>query len=236
MKILVLGDIHGSSAWKEIINKEQPDKTIFLGDYVSSYNIKDEDEQINNFKEILKYKKANSKSVVLLRGNHDMQHLYGNIGVFECSGYFPKVGSWCTKNFEKIMSLTQWIYVVDNMLFSHAGISRTWFKDAGVSKVENINKLPPSELFGFRPSTIWDIYGDSKTQGCTWIRPYTLARDCISGYTQFVGHTRVDKIKDIYKSVRENQHIILCDCMPKEYIVINDGNYTIVSNEKNDKS
>ena len=37
MKIVVLGDIHGLTVWKDIIDEEQPDQVIFLGDYVSSH-------------------------------------------------------------------------------------------------------------------------------------------------------------------------------------------------------
>lgn len=69
-KILILGDIHGRVIWKEIIEKENPDKIIFLGDYVSTHskNITNE-QQISNLKDILDYKKENSNKVVLLRGN-----------------------------------------------------------------------------------------------------------------------------------------------------------------------
>ena len=38
VKILVLGDIHGRTIWKDIIEHEQPDLTIFLGDYVSTHD------------------------------------------------------------------------------------------------------------------------------------------------------------------------------------------------------
>lgn len=37
MKILILGDIHGRTIWKQIIENENPDKIIFLGDYVSTH-------------------------------------------------------------------------------------------------------------------------------------------------------------------------------------------------------
>ena len=54
-KIVVLGDIHGRTVWKDIIAQERPDQAIFLGDYVSTReNISDVD-QISNLKEILKY-------------------------------------------------------------------------------------------------------------------------------------------------------------------------------------
>ena len=34
MKIIILGDIHGRTIWKQIIEKENPDKIIFLGDTI----------------------------------------------------------------------------------------------------------------------------------------------------------------------------------------------------------
>lgn len=236
MKTLVLGDIHGRSCWEDIVKKEQPDKVVFLGDYISSHEGFDSNRQIENFDNILKFKESNPRDVILLRGNHDIQHLMGNVDTFECSGFFPLVGSWCQKQYERILKNTQWVYIVDNFLFSHAGISETWFKDVPVENVNDINKLPPSELFGFRPNSIWDIYGDTLTQGCTWIRPEALAKDMIIGYTQIVGHTVVEKIVDVYKSTKKNQHIILCDCLPKQYVVINDNKLKIVDNENNVKS
>ena len=70
MKILVLGDIHGRTVWKNIIEKENPDITIFLGDYVTSHDNIPISEQITNLEEILKYKESNIDKVILLRGNH----------------------------------------------------------------------------------------------------------------------------------------------------------------------
>lgn len=72
MKILILGDIHGRTIWKEIIEKENPDKVIFLGDYVSTHALVTEEEQIENLKEILNYKEENWDKVILLRGNHEI--------------------------------------------------------------------------------------------------------------------------------------------------------------------
>lgn len=70
MKILVLGDIHGRLIWKDIIEKENPDKVIFLGDYVSTHEDISSTQQINNLVDILTYKENNPDKVVLLRGNH----------------------------------------------------------------------------------------------------------------------------------------------------------------------
>ena len=70
MKELVLGDIHGRTIWKDIIKKENPDKVIFLGDYVSTHEGISSKQQVANLEEILAYKKENPDKVILLRGNH----------------------------------------------------------------------------------------------------------------------------------------------------------------------
>ena len=70
MKELVLGDIHGRTIWKDIIKKENPDRVIFLGDYVTTHEGISSEQQISNLEEILTYKEENSSKVTLLRGNH----------------------------------------------------------------------------------------------------------------------------------------------------------------------
>ena len=70
MKILALGDTHGRTIWKDIIEKENPDKVIFLGDYVSTHDNISSTQQLNNLEDILAYKEDNLDKVILLRGNH----------------------------------------------------------------------------------------------------------------------------------------------------------------------
>ena len=72
MKILVLGDIHGRTIWKDIFEKEDPDKVIFLGDYLHSRENISREDQIENLKLILDLKDAHSENVILCRGNHDL--------------------------------------------------------------------------------------------------------------------------------------------------------------------
>jgi metallophosphoesterase superfamily enzyme len=68
--IVVLGDIHGRTIWKKILEIEHPDKVIFLGDYVTTHYGISSETQIENLKEILTYKENNPDKVILLRGNH----------------------------------------------------------------------------------------------------------------------------------------------------------------------
>ena len=117
MKKLVLGDIHGLTCWKDIISKENPDQVIFLGDYVSTHLIVTQQQQIDNFHEILDYKESNFDKVILLRGNHLTQHL----GYYwaSCSGYFRKVAEALCKERDRILNDTQWIYKENNIIFYH---------------------------------------------------------------------------------------------------------------------
>ena len=52
MKTIVLGDTHGRSQWKLIVNMEKADQVIFIGDYFDSYDLTAAD-QMYNFKEII---------------------------------------------------------------------------------------------------------------------------------------------------------------------------------------
>lgn len=229
MKVLILGDIHGRTIWKDIIEKESPDKVIFLGDYVSTHDNISSETQIANLNDILDYKEANSSKVTLLRGNHCVQHL----GYYwaECSGFNPKVWQCMSEsNFkERFLKLTQWIYIDENLktIFSHAGISDVWMNNSEIKSIYEINKLEPSELFGFTPDSFYDYYGDSVTQPPTWIRPQALCRCNISKWDQVVGHTPVKSdIVNLKKTTKENRNIWLCDALGlSKYLLIENGTF-----------
>lgn len=224
MKLIVLGDIHGRTVWKDILRDEEWDQVVFLGDYVSTHDNIDEDQQIENLEYILEFKKANQTNVILLRGNHDMQHL--GYAWVECSGLFRGVLRKMSQNEmkEEFLRYTQWIYRIDDLLFSHAGVSTTWLKNIGLDDVDKINDLPPSEKFGFWPEHYSDWSGESVTQPCTWIRPSSLLQDRLGGYIQFVGHTPVRQTCYYMKP------IFLCDGLGNDCWVnldIKSNKYTV---------
>lgn len=235
MKILILGDIHGRTIWKDIIEKESPDKVIFLGDYVSTHDNISSETQIANLNDILDYKEANSSKVTLLRGNHDIQHL----GYYwaRCSGLDREVLNYMSEeNFKKrFLSLTQWIYVDEELrtIFSHAGVSSIWMNNSNIDSVYDINKLEPSELFGFTPDSLYDYYGNSITQPLTWIRPQALYECNIEDWDQVVGHTPVIKdIINIREFTKNNRNILLCDALNVSKYLIIDNNIFIPSEFK----
>lgn len=220
-KILVLGDIHGRTCWRNIIEKENPDLTVFLGDYVSSHEKISEDEQIYNLLDILDYKESNPDKVILLRGNHDMQHL--GYWWAECSGLRYKVRDWMSQSSvkERFLKNTQWLYIVDNFLLSHAGVSEEWLRYYKID-FDKINQLEPSETFSFTPSKMSDYFGDSGTQPLTWIRPWALEEYAIEFYNQIVGHTRPYDFKQHPATIKTNKNtnIYMCDTLPHMYITL----------------
>ena len=226
MKTLILGDIHGRTCWKDIIDREKPDLTIFLGDYVTTHEDINSHIQLNNCNEILEYKESNPSKVILLRGNHDLQCLYENRGAWSC---YPEPSldllyTFSSKEYrDRFLKLTQWIYIQNDTIYSHAGISQTWLRDTE-KLISEINDLEPIEsLFGFRPDSMFDMSGDSKTQSCIWIRPQSLVEDAIPNYTQIVGHSTVHSITDLKKLVPSlNNSIWLCDNLPDEYLIRKD--------------
>ena len=227
-KILVLGDTHGRPFWKEIIEKENPDKIIFLGDYVSTHEGISAEQQLSNLEEILTYKENNPDKVILLRGNHDTQHL----GYYwaECSGWDGQVwGVMSQSEFkERFLKLTQWVYIDEELktIFSHAGVSDVWMKNSEIDSVNDINSLEPSELFGFTPNYYGDCYGDSETQPPVWIRPQALCKCNVKGWDQVVGHTPVRTIINVGKSAKGKQNIWLCDALGvKQYLVIDNNEF-----------
>lgn len=229
MKTIVLGDIHGRICWLDIIQRENPDRIIFMGDYVSTHDKNMSiNQQCSNLEDILNYKEANPGKVILLRGNHDMQHLGYHWA--ECSGYFPHVAKWMIGIKDRFLSLTQWVHIQDDMVFSHAGITDKFWEylnlgEATEDNILKINDIEPSSIFGFTPTHLSDSCGDSPTQPLTWVRPITLAEHHI-GWKQVVGHTRMKYPGDIAKTINDKPgwftipELWCVDALPFAYMVI----------------
>jgi len=205
MRILSLGDIHGSTEWKDIINLNLgQDLTIFIGDYVDHWTYSN--NQIhNNLVEIIQFKKDNPEKVILLWGNHDLQYLY-NYKTHGCSGFRPEAFYDLHDLFNKNKELFQAAYQYKKYLWTHAGISTAWkaIFENSVYIPKNRSKITANNLnkeffIGGIYSCLYDVGkkrgGWNAVGSIFWADRSETYTHYIEGIHQIVGHTKIDKIE-----------------------------------------
>ena len=227
MKTIAIGDIHGRTIWKRIVEAEpDADRFVFIGDYFDSFTISGV-EQLANFEDILRFKKESGKDVVLLIGNHDY-HYFPEASNAKCSGFQPKMYHSFASVIGDNRKHLQMCYEADGYLFSHAGISVSWLKNV-FKKDWNLKTLVDrvNELFETKPGlfkfTGLDPYGDDTYQTPIWIRPRSLKianrnTNLYRKYIQVVGHTHRPNVEFSGR----NYFIDTFD-EGTEYLTINDG-------------
>lgn len=201
MKVVVIADVHGRDKWKEQI-KEPADHYIFLGDYFDSFEV-DGSVQIENFKEIVEFKRDNPYKVTLLSGNHDHGSYCAPDYAGACSG-FQNDRAYEIRNILEPLRESgeiQACKIIENYIFVHAGLTETWCENYGIGYEyleEQINDLFTKNLMPFifqESKKLSDKplsgYGDNIWQSPMWVRPYSLELDKIPNYIQVVGHTGV---------------------------------------------
>jgi predicted MPP superfamily phosphohydrolase len=232
-KITCIGDIHGSTLWKNIVeNEKDSDLFIFIGDYFDTKNTECHGQkQIDNFKDIIDFKINNMDRVILLVGNHDFHYIRGVGETY--TGYQGLYAIDIGIVVESAIrdKLIQLCYLEDDYFFSHAGLTKTWVKH--IIAPNNINPLVSEvmvnilndylryqpRIFGFNSGPNRSKTGNDITQGPLWVRPYSLMQDMLEEVIFVVGHTQVDNI-----TILEKEKLILIDCLKQyQYLVINNG-------------
>ena len=210
MKICCIGDIHGTgkflSCYNDILLRDNDcEKIIVFGDHFDPYKYISIEDCIEKYQEFIKISKEDSRIISLL-GNHDLS--YYVIGLDRTN----RTSKWNARKIckEIIPNLKNSFlcYRIRDYLFSHAGVSQTWFD--GLSP-ENQQRIL-NNYKGWRESELTSIvsfypyddshYGDNPHQGCTWIRPKALVENPLGQFNQVVAHTQ---IKEITKVVMANQ-------------------------------
>lgn len=141
MRIIALGDTHGRMHWKNIIQRFTFDKLVFAGDYFDSREDISAEDQLNNFIEILAYKKRHPDKVVLLLGNHDFHYLadadvpYGGYQEEHAESFHKFLQPAVDKAW--IQVAWQW----ENLLFSHAGVTNTWCQNYDIETDNLVDTL-----------------------------------------------------------------------------------------------
>ena len=227
-KLVAIGDIHGRDIWKQIVDQEQPNTVVFVGDYFDSFDIPGK-VQIDNFKNIIQWKHDNPQcKVVLLIGNHDFHYMpeaYND----RYSGFQRDLYIQIGQVLETSKYHLQIAYGVDDLVFSHAGITpefllKNGWGDQGI--VEFINDLwyyqPHKFKFADNGYGHSDPYGDDEFQGPLWIRPKSLMKACQEvkkTMIQVVGHTAVKQIDAKGKATGGRYYFIDCLDYTPEYLV-----------------
>lgn len=216
-KIAVVPDIHGRTSWKELYADiiDDVEYIVFLGDYVDSFYETD-DIIYNNLKDIINFKEENDEKVILLLGNHDVQYIYNK---FFCSGYRTSMSNSLNKIFNNNIHLFEYYFSFQNLLFTHAGVTKEWLEWANLKDLNHFKNSADS-LDIYKLCSVGKSSGGSKISGPLWARPSDYIKDYIdkdissrdpNGIYQIVGHTETDSLKtyndyvtmDILKNLQE---------------------------------
>lgn len=238
IKIIVIGDIHGSDKWEDIVKKHiNADKIIFLGDYLDPYlsNYFLYRKLKSNFLKIIKFKQKHLDKVELLIGNHDLHYLYDDVS--HCTRYNVKRAKQIREMFDTYRDLFKVAYKYENHLFTHAGVSEKWILKFDTllndikSDYSNIDivlndmvKNPFGRLIlnkiGDYRKTGGYLIGDN-VGGPLWLDKNESYNTYLEGLHQYVGHSKVKEIKRVGD---ENSSITFCDCLfrdiPKNYLIL----------------
>jgi hypothetical protein len=252
MKLVAIGDIHGRDIWKQIIAKEQDaDEFVFVGDYFDSFTVKGPD-QINNFLDIIEFKKQSKVPVILLVGNHD-HHYYPGVDDSGTSGYQTLLAPSIKYVVNENKQYLQAAYQVGEFVFTHAGLSSEWLDDMVVGWSVDSLDATVNDLFQYQPGKIAyrsykqvgdqvygaQGYGNETFQGPIWIRPSALMtankKTLRKKIIQVVGHTPQDTIDIEGKSTGGRYYFIdTLEYNQGQYLVVTDGVVSLgkLENEK----
>jgi hypothetical protein len=217
MKTVILGDAHGRDLWKQIVEVESDaDRIIFLGDYFDSFDLPGV-VQLQNFLDIIEFKKNSDKEVVLLFGNHDYHYMPGYTGL-GYSGYQHGLAYQFRDAISENLEHLQMTYLFEDVLCSHAGIGMEWverhFPNTKITDLQSVSMLVDSinDHFKYKPNIFefngFNPYGDNTYQTPIWIRPASLMQvnkgtKLKENVIQVVGHTQVKNIFDSVKATEK---------------------------------
>jgi len=223
MRVLTIGDIHGSINWK-LLDFDKYDKIVFSGDYVDSFDHTNV-QILDNLKDIIQFKKDTGDDVILLLGNHDLQYYFSYNG-HGCSGYRGTMYQDLHYLFNTEKHLFQMAYQYNNYLWTHAGLSTPWynvFKKAvledSVIDIEEYDTLADqlNVMFERNLECLFDVGhrrgGYKDVGGPFWAdrEEFQKPKNILLGFHQIVGHTKV-KFPMVY--VRDfDSSITFIDCL-----------------------
>ena len=158
MRCLVLPDIHCRKFWREAISNNigKADKVIFLGDYLDPYPeeiqmapelmeckaFHDAKSNLDMLNDIISLKKNEPDKYILLCGNHTDSYIWSKFSAATRTDY----RNWelYHKFYSQNLEYFNLVWVENNVIFSHAGITDNWAYDF----LNNYMKYEESALEG----------------------------------------------------------------------------------------
>ena len=222
MKHIIIGDLHGRDQWQEITIRNY-DKIVFIGDYVDSFALSDF-AILENLKKVISLKKRHPGKVVLLLGNHDVHYLH--FPHYQCSGFRPGMQVALTALFNKNRDLFQMAYQHGDHIFTHAGITNSWYQEflrlpvleeirqENDSIADLINKVENTTQRYLLYAT--SIYRGGYSNGSLlWADYKETSVDMLNDFHQVVGHTQVHDIHTVTYSNKSVTYIDVLQNMVK---------------------
>lgn len=194
-KLLIFGDIHEDTGYiEEIITKESPDETIFVGDYFDSFISTTQTAQRTC--EWLK-ESIHKPNRIHLLGNHECFYRWPLVTKFVCSG---NTIDKC-KFINSILKFDDWnkiqlFHFDGTYLYSHAGVSEKLFAHCiegvtlgGITK-ECERAIEVARAGGVHPilQAGYSRGGNQPQGGLLWQDHY-IDTTPITGWKQIYGHT-----------------------------------------------
>ena len=214
--ITFVPDVHGNTFWKEAQVNLGKGPIVFLGDFLDPYYedsiIYDvtPESAIENFRQILEFKRSHPDDVVLLLGNHDLEYLYGK-GVCYCrcdEKRYEEIQRIFRDNSDLFQIAAEYMVAGKRYIFTHAGIHpqwlsrhiRTWTTNTMVSLLNKRHKRalaaksPDGSAFGRALSERDPERGGYFECGSpVWADAEILneKKEKLEDVIQVVGHTRI---------------------------------------------
>jgi hypothetical protein len=226
MKTLVIGDIHNRTEMADyILQKQQYDIAIFLGDYFDSFY---DNVELNTKTALWLKESLHNPKHIHLMGNHDFHYAYSKAGF--CSGFtvakYNAINSVLTcEDWKKL----KYFYVNQEWWFSHAGVTKHLFQHPvlGLNQEAVESRLSRDQILLESGQFPESIYAASYRRGGRHVRGGILWNDwseldLINNIKQIVGHTPHKTVQRRKSLAYPGADLYCIDTELTQYITIED--------------
>jgi hypothetical protein len=234
-KIIVFSDVHNEIIkTKKIIEKENADYNICLGDWFDSFHL-DNTYHYRITAEYLVNEFLPKQNNISLFGNHDLHYFFKNQFTM-CSGFERRKHEAISEIINySFVDKFKWYIWIDNYLCTHAGLHPN-FIDPTCKNNEDIDVFLQKESERADSALIaqhehW-FYGAGFSRGgkyrqggIVWL-DFNDEFECVENLNQIVGHTN-QRNGTCSVLINDNSDNICIDCFQNQYLVIQDEKINI---------